>query len=283
MRKGIVAFAVGCACVVAVRAEMWRGLEDANHYAGPKITAADLHRKVVMVDEWGVNCGPCRQLLPQMQKYWEAFKSKDFVLLGSHRQGRQDAAVKALVDSNKLTYPIYESAGLADGEPENGGGIPFMYVVNHRGRVVYAGRSDREAIEKAQEAIMAIGMPLSLIGDVPLKKFKSMEKQLVLGKSIKNQIKQLETAVKKSQSKTASPVHKQQGAEAEKILKSIEDAKKEARLEIESLKEDRPAEALKAVRDFTVTFPEEGAEYKGLVIELAARAKEAKSLKKGGK
>ena len=155
MKKLILAATV-FASVLSLKADMWRGLTDGNHYSGPKLTEEDLAGKVVMIDEWGVNCGPCKQLLPQMQKYWTAFKSKEFVLIGSHRQGRAPEAVAALVKANGLTYPIYDNVGLAGGEPSNGGGIPFIYVVNHRGRVVYAGRSDREAIEAAQNAFMSI-------------------------------------------------------------------------------------------------------------------------------
>jgi len=190
-------------------ADLWRGLDEANHYSGPLVTEADLLGKVVLVDEWGVRCPPCRALLPGMESLWSAYKSKPFVLLGSHRQGHQPDQVKELVKANKLTYPIYERAGLAD-EPSGDGRLPFMYVVNHRGKVVYAGRSHKEATQAVVEALMKIGAPPNLVDGVAFKKYKAIEKQLVLGKPLKGPMAKLAGDVKKAQAKTASAALKEQ-------------------------------------------------------------------------
>ena len=166
------AVAVAAMSVLATTASgaEWRNLTDENYYSGPKITASDLAGKVVLVDEWGINCPPCRALLPHMQKLWNANKGKPFMLIGSHRQGREVAKVKELVDANKLTYPVYDYAGLVD-EPSNGGGLPHMYVVNHRGKVVYSGRSHDECVAAVQAAIQAVGAMPTLCGGVSLQAF----------------------------------------------------------------------------------------------------------------
>ena len=130
--------ALAALSALSLNAGIWQGITDDHHYSGPKISEADLAGKVVMVDQWGINCPPCRALLPAMQKLWNANKSKPFMLIGAHCQGRNPKEVQALVDANKLTYPIYDWAGLANA-PSSGGGLPFMYVVDHRGKVVYSG------------------------------------------------------------------------------------------------------------------------------------------------
>ena len=172
--------AMSVLATAAFGAQQWRNLTDENYYSGPKITADDLAGKVVLVDEWGINCPPCRALLPHMQKLWNANKGKPFVLIGSHRQGREVAKVKELVDANKLTYPVYDYAGLVD-EPSNGGGLPHMYVVNHRGKVVfinmwatYCGPCVQElpvfqsfAQEHADDAVVIIVHASDPIDDVP--------------------------------------------------------------------------------------------------------------------
>ena len=263
--------------LMSLRADLWRGLTDANYYSGPKLTEESLSGKVVMIDEWGVNCPPCRALLPQMQKYWSAFKGKEFVLIGSHRQGRAPDKVAALVKANGLTYPIYDNVGLAAGEPSNGGGIPFLYVVNHRGHVVYAGRSDREAIEAAQNAFMAIGQPPSLTGNIVFDKkhpYKSLEKQLVLGKPVASIEKRLADDVKKASGKAVAPRVKETGAAAKELLKAIATAKEEIKSDIERLKRSNPPEALKLIKGFAASFPAEGKEYKEEIPELTEAAKE---------
>lgn len=263
------------ACLVpcALFADVWRGLDEASHYAGPPITEADLKGKVVLVDLWGVNCPPCRALLPRMESLWASYKSKPFVLLGSHRQGRSPDRVKELVKANKLTYPIYERAGLVE-EPPGDGMLPYMYVVNHRGKVVYAGHGHQEAVQAVVEAIMKVGAAPDLTEGVTFRKYKALEKQLVLGKPLKGPLAKLQGDVRKAQSKTASAAAKAQAEEAEAILAAVEKARDEAKAEIASLEELNPPEAVRMIKLFMASFPAEGAAYKERLPELTARAKE---------
>lgn len=270
--------ALAALSALSLNAANWRGLEESNYYSGPKISAADLAGKVVMVDQWGINCPPCRALLPAMQKLWNANKSKPFMLIGSHCQGRSPKEVQALVDANKLTYPIYEWAGLAD-PPSSGGGLPFMYVVDHRGKVVYSGRSHEAAAAAVQKAIAAIGAMPTLCGGVALQAFKAMEKSLVLGKPVKSQVKALNAAVKKGEAKNATPVQQKQAEEAKAILAAIEEAKTDVKNEIESKRESDPEEAYKLAKAYVATFPTEGAELKSQLPDMAAKVKERKAAK----
>ena len=281
-RITVAVVAISVLATAALGAQQWRNLTDENYYSGPKITADDLAGKVVLVDEWGINCPPCRALLPHMQKLWNANKGKPFVLIGSHRQGRAPEKVKELVDANKLTYPVYDYAGLVD-EPSNGGGLPHMYVVNHRGKVVYSGRSHDEGVAAVQAAIQAVGAMPTLCGGVSLQAFKSMEKQLVLGKPIKNQVKALQAAVKKGESKSATAVQQKQAEEAKEILAAIDESKTDIKDEIEEKKSTNPEEALKLVKAYITTFPAEGAAYKPELPELSAKAAEWKKAQKGSK
>lgn len=106
-----------------------------------------LRGKVVLVSRWGADTPQCRALLPRLEEIWQAYKSKPFVLLGGHCKGcgTSDEA-KALVEKHKLSYPVYEDAGLAANEPQYD--VPFLYVVDETGRVRYKGRDERLATER---------------------------------------------------------------------------------------------------------------------------------------
>lgn len=270
--KKLMLFAVVLGALVA-QAEIWKGLGEGNYYAGPKLTEADLLGKVVLVDCWGVNCPPCRALLPRMEQVWQSFKSKPFVLLGSHRQGHAPEKVAELVKANKLTYPQYNGAGLASGEPSFRG-IPFLYVVNHRGKVVYSGHDERAATEAIVNALGEVGGSYNLAGGVIFRKYKALEKQLVLGKPVKTIVKKLEADVKKASGKTANAAQKEQAEEAEAILKALEEAKGDIKQDIEIQKAKNPADALKTIKAYMTTFPEEGTAYKDEIADLTAKAKE---------
>lgn len=257
---------------VAVSSEAaWRNLSDDAHYAGPKLTEQDLTGKVVLVDCWGVHCPPCRALLPRMEQLWKSFKSKPFVLVGSHCQGRNPEKVKELVEANKLTYPIYERFGLADGEPSFRA-LPFMYVVNHRGRVVYSGSDERAATEALVTAIGEIGGPMSLCGGVSLKKFKGFQKKLRVGMSIKTELKKLEAA--------AAGKNAALSEEAKAILEAIESAKGEVKEEIDGLIKSNPEEAIRLIKLFAVTWPKDAADYKAQIPALQKAVAEAKKAAK---
>ena len=252
-----------------LNAGIWANLDDDHHYSGPKLTEKDLEGKVVLVDCWGVKCPPCRALLPRMEEIWGHFDQKKFVLVGSHCQGRQPEAVKELVDQNKLTYPIYERFGLAEGAPEFRA-IPFLYVVNHRGRVVYSGHDEREATEALVTAIGDIGMPISLVQGVSLpKRYKSFAKKMRLGSTIAGDVKKLE--------KEAAGKNARMAEEAKAILNAIEKTRGEVKEEIAAVKKSKPSEALKMMKDFLKTWPKEGAEYKEEIAALQKQVDAAKA------
>jgi len=126
----------------------WKNLDKEHRLGGRMVSEGYLRGKVVLVDRWGRNCPPCRKLLPRLEEIWQAYKSKPFVLLGGHCKGWGTAdEVKALVESQKLSYPIYEDAGLAKDEPAYDG-IPFLYLVDETGRVRYKGHDERLATER---------------------------------------------------------------------------------------------------------------------------------------
>ena len=153
----------GAVCLAgALQAVEWKNV-DADHYrGGRKASSGYLQGKVVLVDRWGVGCPPCRALLPRVEALWKSFKSKPFVVLGGHCAGWGDAeGIKKLIDQNGLTYPMYEDAGLAQGEPSFNA-IPFLYVVDETGRVVYSGHDERDATQAIVTALTDMESPRSI-------------------------------------------------------------------------------------------------------------------------
>lgn len=263
---------------VAAAEPMWQGLGEDQYYSGPKIAEKDLLGKVVLVDCWGVNCPPCRALLPRMEQLWQAFKSKPFVLIGSHCQGRRPAEVAALVAQNKLTFPVYERARHVS-EPQFRG-IPFLYVINHRGKLAYSGNSEREATEALVTAIGNVGLPPDIVPGVSFRRYKPLQKKFKLGNSVKSDVKRLEADVKKFEKmKKLPPAMQQQCQEAKDILSALDAGKAEIREEISALVKSNPAEALKYMQLFMKTFPEEGEAYKDQINELKAAIAEEKKAK----
>ena len=206
--------AVAAATALAVD---WRNLDEEHHLGGRKTSKGYLRGKVVLVDRWGVNCPPCRQMLPRVEEIWQSFKTKPFVVLGGHCAGWGDAAgVKALVKEHGLTYPIYEDAGLAALEPRFNA-IPFLYVVDETGKVVYKGHDERAATQAIVTALTDMEAPRNAD---EWRRFLDFELEYLPGKAY----------MRLAEFKKKFPNEAKAYAEKERELHAIPDVKKLAEL-----------------------------------------------------
>jgi len=270
------AFAIAASCAQAVE---WQNIDEGSWLGGAKITSAEkLAGRIVLVDVWGYQCPPCKALLPKVEEIWKNFglpANKPLVVVGSHRQQRNDAAIKALIDKHKLTYPVYQNAGIVEGEPSSGGSLPFMYVLDHRGKVIYKGRDEHQAIEVIVEALPKVGKLPSLCDGVDLVVYKNMEPRLVFGKPIKPMVTKLETEAKSKNYERAE--------EARKLLAAIEHAKAETKEEIDFQIGHDPVAAVKLIMQVKTTWPDlYESDYKDQMPTLVPKAKAHKAKQGAG-
>lgn len=277
-KKTIVAAACAVAALFADGAAKWRNLDDKSHVSGPKLTESDLIGKAVLVFYWDASEDAGVKYLPEVEKVWKAFQTKKFQVVGNYVGAKDDAKVKELVQKNKVTFPVYYNFSL-DPDPKVGfQKAPFFNVVNHRGVSVYGGAGVKDGTEKIVDAIGAIGMPISLCGDVTFKKFKSLEKQLALGKNVSSVIKSLEKQLKSKDPSIA--------AEAQEIISAIDGARDDVKEDIALYREADPSEAIKLINLFLKTWPKDDSakEYKDAIADLKkAAAEKAKAAKEKAK
>lgn len=267
-KKTIIAAACVVAALFANGAAKWKNLDDKSHVSGPKLTEADLLGKAVLVYYWDASEEASVKYLPEVEKVWNSFKTKKFQVVGNYVGTKNDEKVKELVLKNKVTFPVYYKFSL-DPDPKVGfAKVPYFNVVNHRGVSVLGKAGVKEAIEAAVDAMSAIGMPVSLCGDVEFKKFKGMAGQLKLGKNLTNILKTLE---KKKADKDPNV-----SSEASEIISAVESAKDDIKADIELYCEADPAEAIKLIQLFTKTWPKDDAcqGFKEKMPELKEKAKE---------
>ena len=159
MKASTILFAA-LVCAMSLPAAVgWRNVDQDHYLAGRKASEGYLQGKVVLVDRWGLGCPPCRKLLPRVEEIWSSFRTKPFVVLGGHCKGWGDAAgVKKLAKELGLTYSVYEDAGLAEGEPSFNA-IPFLYVVDETGKVLYMGHDERTATQVVVTALTDMESP----------------------------------------------------------------------------------------------------------------------------
>ena len=266
-KKTIVVAVCALSALFASGAAKWKNLDDKAHVCGPKLTEADLLGKAVLVFYWDAADDRSVKYLPEVEKVWSAFKTKKFVVVGNYTGVKNDAKVKEAVQKNKVTFPVYYKFSL-DPDPQTIRNVPYFNVINHRGVSVYGGVGVKDGTEKIVDAIGAIGMPISLCGDVEFKKFKGMAGQLKLGKNLTNIMKALEKKKSDKDPNVAS--------EASEIISAIASAKDDVKEDIVLYREVDPAEAIKLIQLFMKTWPKDDAvaDMKDALPELKKAAAE---------
>jgi thiol-disulfide isomerase/thioredoxin len=121
---------------------------------GPQASLADAAGKAVVIEAWGVHCGPCLASLPHIESMAKRNKGK-LLVFGAHSQNASDEEVKQVVKKNNLSYTITKGVN----GPVNFSGIPHAFVFDTTGALVFHGNpADKEfesAVRKATRGATA--------------------------------------------------------------------------------------------------------------------------------
>lgn len=127
----------------ALKAKDWEGKEiDLEEYKG----------KVLLIDFWATNCGPCLQEMPNVLQCYHKYNGKGFEVLAVSLDRVQEQA-ESLVKRANIPWRqvMNDSEGGDLSEPYFVPTIPAMYLVNQEGNIVYVdlrGEDLRKALDK---------------------------------------------------------------------------------------------------------------------------------------
>jgi hypothetical protein len=124
-----------------------------------------LKGKVVLLDVRDYSENAESALMKQIQDVWAAYKSKQFVALGSHvgSSGSKEAAGN-LIKSLHLTYSIYSDVAVKNDEGALEDLQRGVYVFDSTGKRLYFGKDPRQAMGIVGSAIFAESIPASTAG-----------------------------------------------------------------------------------------------------------------------
>ena len=134
--------------------EPWQGLAAENWRFGAKLNARAFKDRVSLFYVWNAEDKNSMLTLPRMEELWQGFRSKQLVVVGSHRGELAADKVVAAAKSAGVTFPVYADARYFKEPASAATVLPYLYVVNHEGRVVYGGRSERAATEVLVDALV---------------------------------------------------------------------------------------------------------------------------------
>jgi thiol-disulfide isomerase/thioredoxin len=108
----------------------WRS--DSAALSGEGVSLKDFRGKLLLLNFWASWCLPCREEMPMMERLYQQFKDKGFVVLAVNVKDKREDAL-AFVKELKLTYPIVFDPEGEVGLLYGAWGLPLTYLIGPEG------------------------------------------------------------------------------------------------------------------------------------------------------
>jgi thiol-disulfide isomerase/thioredoxin len=94
---------------------------------GGSVQLSQLKGNVVLLNVWATWCGPCKQELPLVQKMYDSYSDRNFVVVSVNVDADR-RRVNAFLKQFNISLPVYYAAP-EDAGPLTAGGIPSTFIL----------------------------------------------------------------------------------------------------------------------------------------------------------
>jgi thiol-disulfide isomerase/thioredoxin len=95
---------------------------------GGSVQLSQLKGNVVLLNVWATWCGPCKQELPLVQKMYDSYSDRNFVVVSVNVDADR-RRVNAFLKQFNISLPVYYAAP-EDAGPLTAGGIPYRALID---------------------------------------------------------------------------------------------------------------------------------------------------------
>ncbi len=116
---------------------------------GRTVSLSDYRGQVVLYNAWATWCPPCREEMPTLQAYYEAYQHEGFVVIAIE-DGQPVDEVAAFVQDYGLTFPVWPDARFVATTAFRTKNLPSSFVIDREGivRLTWIGAITRDALEE---------------------------------------------------------------------------------------------------------------------------------------
>lgn len=100
---------------------------------GDTVKLSRLRGKVVLLDFWGIGCGPCYQLMPVIERFYQAHKN-DLYIYGIESWNNTSEKIKETLAQFGWTYPCLVGSSEVS-KLYKVTGVPSMFVIDKKGNI----------------------------------------------------------------------------------------------------------------------------------------------------
>jgi len=102
---------------------------------GNTVNFADFRGKNVYLNFWASWCDPCKEEMPDIEKTFDLYKDKDFVVL-TVNTGEDKETVKSFIQNNGYTFPVLLDTNLDVAKLYKTNDIPVSFFINKEGKII---------------------------------------------------------------------------------------------------------------------------------------------------
>lgn len=100
--------------------------------------------KVVVLDAWGVNCGPCIALMPELQRMAKSGERKGLVVVGVECQNSSKETILQVLKKARVTYPVVNGGSIG----VEFSGLPYAAIYGVDGKLRWHGRPSSDDFKR---------------------------------------------------------------------------------------------------------------------------------------
>lgn len=102
---------------------------------GQRIAMQALKGKIVVVNYWATWCKPCLTEMPDLNKLYEANKTK-IIVLGVNFDGMDDAKINAFAAKLQVKFPLLNKFPIEKYGIQEVAGLPTTFIISPQGKLV---------------------------------------------------------------------------------------------------------------------------------------------------